>query len=94
MRGLLWLGSFFEAFKVLFMGLVFFGLTLLAVFAYVEKKLIQERRKVEELRQTKRKMIAELERRLEELRAAKDRDHQELVARIEQLEAKLQKDSG
>ena len=91
MRGMLWLGSFFEAFKVLFLGLVFFGLTLLAVFAYVEKKLIQERHKVEELRETKRKMIAELERKLEDLRAAKDRDHNELVARVEQLEAKLLK---
>jgi len=91
MRGMLWLGSFFEAFKVLFMGLVFFGLTLVVVFAYVEKKLIQERHKVEELRQTKRKMIAELERRLEELRAEKDRDHNSLVARITELEAKLLK---
>ena len=91
MRGLLWLGSFFEAFKVLFLGLVFFGLTLLAVFAYVEKKLIQERRKVEELRQTRREMIAELERKLEELKAAEEKDHHELAARIEQLEAKLKK---
>ncbi|OGP57646.1 MAG: hypothetical protein A2V67_18200 [Deltaproteobacteria bacterium RBG_13_61_14] len=90
---MLWLGSFFEAFKVLFMGLVFFGLTLVVVFAYVEKKLIQERHKVEELRQTKRKMIAELERRLEELKTEKDRDHNSLVARITELEAKLLKGS-
>jgi hypothetical protein len=93
MRGLFWLGALFEAYKILFLGLIFFGLTLLVVFAYVEFKLIRERHKVEELRITKRRMIQELERKLEELRAAKDRDHQELVTRIEELEAKLAKRS-
>lgn len=91
MRGILWLGELFEAYKMLFQGLIFFGLTLLAVFAYVEFKLIRERHKVEELRITKRKMIQELERKLEELKAAKERDHRELVARISELEAKLSK---
>lgn len=89
MRGLLWLGAFLESFKILFLGLVFFGLTLLVMFAYVEKKLLQERRKVEELRQTKRMKIMELERKLEELKAEKDRDHNALAARIAELEAKL-----
>ena len=91
MRGMLWLGALFEAYKMMFLGLVFFGLTLLVVFAYVESKLIRERHKVEELRITKRKMIQDLERKLEELRAEKDRDHQELAARISELEAKLQR---
>ena len=91
MRGMIWLGSFFEAFQMLFYGLIFFGLTLLVVFAYVERKLIRERHKVEELRQSKRKMIAELELKLDALRAEKERDHSHLVGRIEQLEAKLQK---
>jgi Na+-transporting methylmalonyl-CoA/oxaloacetate decarboxylase gamma subunit len=93
MRGMLWLGELLEAYKLLFLGLVFFGLTLLVMFVYVEHKLIQERHQVEELRITKRKMIQELERRLEELAAAKDKDHQELLARITELEAKLPKGS-
>jgi len=93
MRGMLWLGALFEAYKLIFLGLLFFGLTLLVVFAYVEFKLIRERHKVEELRITKRKMIQELERKLEELRAEKDKDHRELVTRITELETKLPKGS-
>jgi hypothetical protein len=88
---MLWLGALFEAYKMMFLGLVFFGLTLLVVFAYVEFKLIRERHKVEELRITKRKMIQDLERKLEELRAEKDRDHNSLATRITELEAKLSK---
>lgn len=86
---MVWIGSIVGAFKILFTGLLFFVLTLLVVFAYVEQKLIRERHKVEELRATKRKMIADLEQKLTALQTAKDQDHQHLVARIEQLEAKL-----